>query len=149
VAEQRYVLETDPMQPLVEPPPPLVPTWCRRAGLMSAAYVAGLHLGLSDDTYKQARYLGAAFVAGALVLIVGASIAAAGRRFGPLAATVAWACDSVVMLAALVAVILSRTTGLPSYHHNDWPPTQLIALVAEAAYLGLSAVALTRLQRHW
>src|SRR5947209_9632035 len=114
-----YVLETDPMRPLVPPPRALVPSWVRAAGLLCGAYVAGVHLGLCDATYKQAPYLGAAFVAGALVLIIAASIAAAGHRFGPAAATLAWICGSFVMLGALLAFILSRTTGLPSYHPRD------------------------------
>lgn len=134
------------MQPLLAPPSPLVPSWVRRLGLLCAAYVAGVHLGLCDETYKQARYLGAAFVAGALVLVIGASIAAAGRRFGRSAAALAWSFDSLVMLAALLAFVFSRTTGLPSYRHSDWPATQLVALVAEATYLVLSVLALKRLR---
>lgn len=103
-----YVLQTEPMQPLVSPPAPPVPIQVRLSGLLCAAYVAGVHLGVCDETYKEARYLGAAFVAGAFVL--------------------------------------SRTVGLPSYHHVDWPAIQVIALVAEAGYLALTAVALRLLR---
>lgn len=142
------VLETEPQQPLLDPPPAKVPLWVRRLGLLCAAYVAGVHLGLCDVTYKEAPYLGAAFVAGSLVLIIGASIAAAGRRFGRPAAMTAWVADALVMLAALLAFVLSRTSGLPSYHHRDWPPIQLIAIIAEVLYLGLTAIALKKLKRH-
>lgn len=144
---QRYVLETEPMQPLVSPPPAAVPAWVRWTGLLGAGYVAGVHLGLCDATYKQARYLGAAFVAGALLLIIGGSIAAGGRRFGRRAAGLAWVCDAIVMVAALLAYVLSRTTGLPSYHHSDWPPIQVIALVTEVAYLALTVVAVKQLRQ--
>lgn len=143
---EQYVLETEPMQPLVPPPPARVPSWVRGLGLLCASYVAGVHLGLCDDTYKEAHYLGAAFVAGALLLIIGASIATAGLRFGRIAARIAWIGDGVVMIAAAFAFILSRTVSLPSYHHSGWPLIQLIALLAEAAYLVLAALALRRLR---
>jgi len=146
VVREPYVLETDPLQPLVPPPPARVPGWVRWSALLCAAYVAGVHLGLCDETFKEAHYLGAAFVAAALVLVIGASIAAAGRRFGPPAARLAWICDAVVMAAALLAFVLSRTTGLPSYHRTGWPPVQLIAVVAEVAYLLLTPLALRRLR---
>jgi hypothetical protein len=139
---ESYVLQTEPMQPLLQPPPPRVPTWTRASGLLCAAYVAGVHLGLCDVTYKDVHYLGAAFAIGALLLIIGASIATAGHRFGRTAASAAWVADSVVMLAALVAFVLSRTTGLPGYHHTDWPVEQLVAIVAEAGYLVLTVIAL-------
>lgn len=140
-----YLVDEVPVQPHKPPPAASVPTWTRGAGLVCAAYVAGVHLGLCDETYKQAAYLGAAFVAGALLLIIGASIASAGRRFGRLAPTLAWVCNGVVMAAALLAFVFSRTTGLPSYHHSDWPVIQVIALVAEVGYLVLTAVALSRI----
>jgi hypothetical protein len=139
------VLVTGPMQPLVPPPPAAVPGWIRWLGLLCAAYVAGVHLGICEDTYTHAAYLGASFVAHALVLVIGASIATGGRRFGRRAARLTWICDAVVMAAALVAFVLSRTTGLPSYHPGDWPPIQLIAMAAEVTYLALTVAALRRL----
>ncbi len=119
----------------------------RWSALLGAAYVSGVHLGLCEDTYKDAHYLGASFVACALVLVIGASIAAGGRRFGRPAARAAWVIDAILMVAAGLAFVLSRTTGLPSYHHGDWLPVQVVALVAEAAYVLLTVAALRRLAR--
>jgi len=143
----QQVLQTRPMQPLVPPPPPAVPLWMRWSALLCAAYVAGVHLGLCEDAYKEAHYLGASFVAGALVLIIGASIATAGRRFGRTAAVATWIVDAIVMASAGLAFVLSRTTGLPSYHHTYWQPIQVIALVADATYVALTVAALRRLRR--
>jgi hypothetical protein len=147
MSRQPYVLETGPLQPLIPPAPASVPGWARATGLLAAGYVAGVHLGVCEDTYKEARYLGAAFVAGALVLIIAASVAAGGRRFGRRAASLAWVCDAVVMVAAFAAFVISRTAGLPAYHHGDWPPIQVVALAAEVAYLGLTVAALRWLRR--
>lgn len=140
-----YVLQTPPMQPLLAPAPPPVATWLRGAALLCAAYVAGVHLALCEDTYTEAPYLGASFVAGALVLIIAASIATAGWRFGRRVAMGTWICAGAIMLAALVVFVVSRTSGLPGYHHDDWPPIQLIALVAESSYVVLAAIALRQL----
>lgn len=142
-----YVLQTPPMQPLLAPAPPPVSTWVRGTALLGAAYVAGVHLALCADTYTEAPYLGASFVAGALVLIIAASIATAGWRFGRRVAMATWICGAVIMVAALVVFVVSRTAGLPSYHHDDWPPIQLIALAAEGIYVVLAAIALRRLVR--
>ena len=125
-----YLVDDPPVQPFAPPPTASVSGLVRWLGLLCAAYVAGVHLGLCDQTYKEAPYLGALFAAGALVLIIGSSIAASGRRFGRIAPTTAWIVDAIVMVAALVVFVLSRTSGLPSYHHTNWLPVQVIALIA-------------------
>ena len=147
MSQQSSIVEKLTSDGPVAPPTPVVPAWTRRLGLLCAAYVAGVHLGLCDETYKEAAYLGASFAAGALVLIIGASIAAAGQRFSSWAPVVAWLVDCVVLIAAFVAFVLSRTAGLPSYHPSDWPVIQLVAMGAEVAYLALTVIALTHLLR--
>lgn len=71
------------MKPLLDPPPDAVAKPLRLWGLALAAYIAGVHLGLAEERYsKDAHYVGALFVIGALGLAVGAALAAGGDRFG-------------------------------------------------------------------
>ena len=62
---------------------------------------------------------------------------------------IAWLMGVVIAVGMFAGFVLSRTTGLPSYHRHDWPAIQVIALVAEVAYvvLALAAVAQWRRQR--
>ncbi|HET7310094.1 MAG TPA: hypothetical protein VFJ17_02085 [Mycobacteriales bacterium] len=136
-------------RPVVAPPPEPVPPWIRRGVLLPAAYVAAVHLALAQDRYeKDAHYVGAGFVAAALVLLVAASIAASGRRWSLPMMWLGWAVTGLVSALLFVSFVLSRTTGLPSYHHHDWPVIQLIALVAEAAVIGLCIAARAAAREH-
>ena len=129
------------MKPLIDPPPDPVAKPVRVAALVVAAYVVGVHLGLAEERYsKDARYVGALFVLGALGLAIGAAVASSGRRFGALVWP-AWVLDVVIVCGMFVSFLLSRTAGLPSYHRHDWPVVQVIALAAEAAYVVLFLVA--------
>lgn len=129
-------------QPLLAPPPEPVPRWIRRAVLLPAAYVAAVHLALAQDRYeKDAHYVGAVFVAAALVLAVAAAVAASGRRWGMPMMWSAWALTALTSALLFVGFVLSRTTGLPSYHHHDLPVIQLIALVAECSVIALCVTA--------
>jgi hypothetical protein len=141
------VRETDPMQPLLAPPPDPVPAWVRRLALLCALYVAGAHVALAEDRYEHtSHYVGASFVAAALVLTIGASLAAAGRRWGRSLAALAWTVDALVAALLFVTFLLSRTTGLPSYHRGDWDAVEVVALLMEAGYVVLTVRALGALR---
>jgi hypothetical protein len=129
-------------QPVLAPPPEPVPRWIRRAVLLPVAYVAAVHLALAQDRYeKDAHYVGAVFVAAALVLFVAASVAASGQRWGMPVMWSAWALTALTSALLFVGFVLSRTTGLPSYHHHDLPVIQLVALVAECIVVALCVAA--------
>lgn len=55
--------------------------------------------------------------------------------------------DLVIVAGMFIGFLLSRTSGLPSYHRHDWPVIQLLALVAEASYAVLALAALAQLRR--
>jgi phosphatidylserine synthase len=129
-------------EPVLAPPPEPVPRWIRRWVLLPAAYVAAVHLALAQDRYeKDTHYVGAVFVAAALVLLVSASVAASGRKWSLTMMWLAWAVTGLTAALLFVGFLLSRTTGLPSYHHHDWPVIQVIAMVAELAVMALAAAA--------
>lgn len=136
------------MKPLLDPPPDAVAKPLRLWGLALAAYIAGVHLGLAEERYsKDAHYVGALFVIGALGLAVGAALAAGGDRFGRPVVVASWLIDLVIVAGMFIGFLLSRTSGLPSYHRHDWPVIQLLALVAEASYAVLALAALAQLRR--
>ena len=129
-------------QPVLAPPPEPVPRWIRWGILLPVAYVAAVHLALAQDRYeKDAHYVGAVFVAAALVLAVAAGVAASGQRWGMPVMWSAWTLTALTAALLFVGFVLSRTTGLPSYHHHDLPVIQLIALVAECCIVGLCVAA--------
>jgi len=121
--------------PLVEKPNQ-VSKPLRMLGLLLAAYIAGVHVALAEARYlEDTRYVGALFVAGAMGLVIGAAIAAGGRRFGMPVVWAAWVMDLVIVVGMFVGFVLSRTVGLPGYHRHDWPPVQIVALVFEVLYV--------------
>jgi hypothetical protein len=130
------------VRPLLDPPPDTVRRSVRVTALVAAFYVAGVHLGLAEQRYNQAHYVGALFVVGALGLLVGAAIAAGGDSFGRPVVWAAWSLGAIVCVGMFVGFLLSRTVGLPGYHRSDWPPEQVIALALEAVYLVTFGMAL-------
>ena len=110
--------------------------------LVLAFLIAGVHLALVEDRYREARYVGALFAVGAMGIVSAAGVAAGGRKFGRLAVVLSWLTGAVIAAGMLIGFLLARTTGLPGYHPNDWPAIQLMALGAETAYLLLSVRAL-------
>lgn len=136
------------MKPLLSPPPDAVSKRVRGWALLLASYVAAVHLALAEDRYdKTAHYVGALFVVGAMGLVIGAALAAGGRRFGRPVLWSAWAMNVIIVVGMFVGFLVSRTVGWPDYHRHDWPVIQVIALVAEVAYLVLFVVALGQLRR--
>jgi hypothetical protein len=120
----------------------------RRLALLCALYVAGAHVALAEDRYEHtSHYVGASFVAAALVLTIGSCLAASCRRWGPWLAGTAWTVDAVVAALLFVTFLLSRTVGLPAYHRGDWDAVEIAALPMEAVYVALTVLALIRLAR--
>jgi hypothetical protein len=113
--------------------------------VLSAVYVGGVHLGLAEDRYREARYVGGVFVAAALVLIIGAAVGAGGQRFSRGVLVAAWTLTALTTLLLLVGFLLSRTVGLPHFHRGDWPAELVLALPLEAAYAAAAAWALRRI----
>lgn len=137
------------MKPLVDPPPDPVSKQVRGWAVVVASYIAAVHLVLAEDRYNEdARYVGALFVVGAMGLVVGAAIAAGGRKFGTPVVWGAWLMNATIVIGMFVGFLLSRTAGLPSYHRHDWPVIQVIALVAEAVFLALFTAAVAQRRRH-
>lgn len=124
--------------PLVPPPAAKVPRGVRLGGLLLAFFIAGVHLGLAEERYdKDAAWVGAVFIAAALVLTIAAAIAAAGPKFPDGLVDGSWATTAAVAAGLFVLFVLSRTTGLPRYHRHDVPVVQVLALIAELALVVL------------
>lgn len=133
---------------LLPEPAPLVPRRVRIMALATALVVGGIHLGLSDQRYKQAPYVGALFAAGALGLIVMAAIAASSKpRWGRPVVWTAWGVGAVICAAMFIGFLLARTVGLPGWHPSSWPPVQLVALAFELGYLVAFAAAVRARRR--
>jgi uncharacterized membrane protein YkvI len=129
-------------RPLLPPPQPTVARAARLGGLLLAWFVAGVHLGLAEERYRAAPWVGAVFVAAALVLVVAAAVAAGERALPSAFVTGAWLAGAGTAAALLALFVLSHTTGLPQYHRSDVPVLQVLSGVAEAAYVLVSIRAL-------
>lgn len=131
--------------PLVPPPAPKVSRRVRLTGMLLAFLIAGVHLGLAEERYdKDSPWVGAVFIAAALVLTIGAAIAAADAKFPDGWVDGSWVVNAAVAAGMFALFVLSRTTGLPGYHRHDVPVVQVLALVAEVLFLSLFAVAARR-----
>lgn len=128
------------LQLTYEPPPQTVSAGVRIWSLLPALYVTGYYAGMSGSRYKEVAWVGAMYAVAALGLLIFAGIAAGGSRFNRLE-WVGWALAGLICLGTFVGFFVARTVGLPSYHPSNWPPAQLVAMVADLAYLGLYAVA--------
>lgn len=104
-----------------------------RAPVAAAAVVAAAaHLPLTGEHLMEVPYIGALFVALEVVyLVLAASLCWQPTR-------VAYAATAAVSAAALLALLLSRTTGLPLLvgEIGDWSePLAVLSLAAEAIAL--------------
>jgi len=136
-----------PMQPLLKPAPPAVRQTIRVAGVVLAAYVAGVHLGLAEQRYETSSVFGSWYVLGSLILIISASVAASGRWFSESVIWAAWFTSVAVAAAMGILFVLSRVIGLPGYTLHDWPIVQILALAAEAGYVLVFLAAVRDRQR--
>jgi hypothetical protein len=105
------------------------------AGALLILAVGAIHAIEAPDHLEEQTYIGVLFVLNA----VGALVAAIGIVRG---ARSAWILGAVVAIGAFAAFILSRTTGLPSYHETEWEPLGIVSLGLEAAYAIVCARAL-------
>jgi hypothetical protein len=92
---------------------------------------AAAHLYLAPEHLEEMPYIGVLFILGG-----GASLLAAGwllLRDTPLA----WAAGGMLCAGMLLALVLSRTTGLPSFKEEGLEPLAALCLVDEALFIAL------------
>lgn len=107
----------------------------RRSAAVALAASGLLHGILAPEYLSERPYIGALFAV-SVPLTLGVAAVLWMRDEAR-----AWAAGAALAVGMIVAFVLSRTTGLPSFHEHDWVegvPTVL----AEASFLGLAAVAL-------
>jgi hypothetical protein len=105
------------------------------AGAVLILAVGAIHAIEAPDHLEEQTYIGVLFVLNAIGALVAAIGIARDRRSG-------WLLGMLVAAGAFVAFVLSRTTGLPSYHEAEWEPLGLVSLIFEAAYVLVAARAL-------
>ena len=105
------------------------------AGVVLILAAGAIHAFEAPDHLEEQTYIGVLFVLNA----IGALIAAIGIVRGSRSA---WTLGVVVAAGAFVSFVLSRTTGLPSYHETEWEPLGILSLILEAGYLFVAARAL-------
>lgn len=135
------------MQPLVPPPPDPVPRRVRAGALLLAVFIAGVHLGLAEQRYKEdSAWVGSVFIAAALVLTIGAAIAAGGEKFPKGLVAGSWIVSAATAVGLLALFVLSRTVGLPGYHRSDVLVVQVLACIAELGFVAMTARARATMQ---
>jgi hypothetical protein len=92
---------------------------------------AAAHLYLAPEHLEEMPYIGVLFILGG----VGSLIAAGWLlvRDTPLA----WAAGGALCAGMLLALILSRTTGLPDFKEEGLEPLAIVCLVVEALFLAV------------
>src|SRR3954447_15756914 len=96
-----------------------------------------IHAVEAPDQFDKETYIGVLFVVNAIAsfLIAVALAARPGSR-------AAWGLGALLAAGSLVAFILSRTSGLPSFKEEDWETLGVVSIVLEAAYLFVAAGAM-------
>jgi hypothetical protein len=108
------------------------------AGLALIANIA-IHLYLAPDHIEEIPYIGAAFVASAMLLtgvLVGLIVWPADRSL--------WLAGSVLSVGMAALFVISRTLGLPDYH-EAWTSDDALGLwclLPEALFVACAASAL-------
>ena len=96
-----------------------------------AVVVGAIHLVLSPEYLEKQTYIGVLFIVGGAALVAAAiGIVARDDR-------TSWVVGALVMAGMFVGFILSRTTGLPSFHEEEWELSGIVSLVLEAGFLAL------------
>lgn len=110
----------------------------RPFAILLLVVTAAAHLYLAPEHLDEMPYVGVLFILGG----VGSLIAAGWLvlRDTPLA----WAAGGALCAGMLLALVLSRTTGLPDFKEEGLEPLAVGCLVDEALFLALWAFALQR-----
>lgn len=96
-----------------------------------------IHAVDAPDHFDEETYVGVLFVLNAIAsFLVAAALAARPSS------RAAWCIGALIAALSLVAFILSRTSGLPSYKEEDWEALGVVSIVLEAAFLFVAAGAL-------
>ena len=118
-------------------------TLAKVVGALALVGVAWVHVLDLGGKLSETPYLGYAYIALIVGSLVAAAMILANRRSG-------WALGGALALGAILAYVLSRTTGLP-YATDDignWlEPLGVWALSLEGVVVLLSAYALGRVRR--
>jgi len=102
---------------------------------------AAAHLYLAPEHLDEMPYIGVLFVLGG----IGSLIAAGWLLLRDTPA--AWAAGGVLCASMLLALVLSRTTGLPDFKEEGLEPLAVVCLVDEALFLGLWVFVLVRVPK--
>ena len=104
-------------------------------GMALIVLVGVIHFADAPDSFEEAFYKGALFVANG----VGALVAAIGISRG--AKSWGWTLGALVAAGAFVGYVASRTVGLPGLGVDTWmEPMGILSLVAEGLFVVLYAV---------
>lgn len=110
----------------------------RRIAAALIAVVGVIHLVLSPEYLDEQTYIGALFIAGGI-----GALAVAVRLWMTDDAR-AWGLGALITGGMFVGFILSRTTGLPGFHEEEWEASGIVSLILEAGFLSLFAASLRR-----
>lgn len=94
----------------------------------------GVHLYLAPEHLTEMPYVGVLFVLGGV-----GSLAAAAWLLAR-ESNLAWAAGGALSAGMLLALVLSRTTGLPDFKEHGLEPLAAVCLIDEAAFLALWAL---------
>jgi hypothetical protein len=103
------------------------------AGIVLIALTGLLHLVVTPEYMEEERYIGLLFLLSAIGSVVSLWGIWQDRAWG-------WALGAAIAGGAFIAYILSRTTGLPSFHESEFfEPSGIISLVIEGLFVAVAA----------
>jgi hypothetical protein len=108
----------------------------RRLAAGSLGIVALIHLILAPEYFSEEAYIGVLFVLGAIAL------GAFALRLWRGDDIPSWLLGALTMAGMGAGFVLSRTTGLPGFHENEWEFSGIVCLVLEVGFVGVAARAL-------
>jgi hypothetical protein len=104
----------------------------RLVGFLAAFGSALIHLVIAPEHMAEAAYVGVLFVVGGVLLGCAAGSILA-SDFRP-----AWNLGAALCAGMVVALVLSRTTGLPGGYREGWDePEAVVSLALELLFLGV------------
>jgi hypothetical protein len=106
----------------------------RAAAVGLLVTTAAVHLELAPEHLDEMAYIGVLFILGGIAsLVVAGWLALRESRL-------AWAAGGLLCGGMLLALVLSRTTGLPNFKEEGLEPLAIVCLIAEAGFLALWAL---------